>query len=64
MRTLMAAEPAIPTLADEIAAVRVVIADMLLVKESNRTPKYERTIAAMNAVLQRLVAIADGENDV
>ncbi len=45
-----------PTLTDEIAAVRAVIADMLLVKESNRTPKYERTIEAMNAVLQRLLA--------
>lgn len=46
-----------PTLADEIAAVRAVIADMLLVKAVNRTPKYERTIAAMRAVLDRLLAV-------
>ncbi len=52
-----------PTLSDEIAAVSAVIADMLLVKESNRTPKYNRTIEAMNAVLGRLVAIAEEESD-
>ena len=46
-----------PTLSDEIAAVRAVIADMLLVKAINRTPKYEDMIEAMHAVLRRLIAI-------
>jgi hypothetical protein len=54
---------AVPTLADEIAAVRAMIADMLLVKAINRTPKYERTIEAMHAVLRRLIAIAEGGNN-
>lgn len=49
----------LPTLADEITAVRAVIADMLLVKVVNRTPRYNHTIEAMNAVLLRLIAIAD-----
>ncbi len=59
----MTIEPSTPTLADEIEAVRVVIADMNAVKPRDRTPKYARTIAAMNAVLLRLIAIADGERD-
>ena len=48
---------AAPKLAHEIAAVRAMIDDMLMVKAHCRTPKYESTIEAMHAVLRRLVAI-------
>lgn len=53
----MPVNPDTPTLADEIAAVRAVIADMNAVKPHCRMPRYERTLLAMHAVLYRLIAV-------
>lgn len=51
------AEQSAPTLVDEIEAVRAVIEYLNDTKPRDRTPKYERTITAMRAVLNRLLAI-------